>query len=186
MNSLNINTRKSLSISLTVTGAILNISQAGWNRTGTLNMEAQIIYSMGGPQPVARQTFYLLDTDLKEIPRLKENSLKAEDKASVETFASLVALLYLAQGGGGQQNLEKKGTMEVFLKSKPLWESNIIRSVQTDFKGQAAFEGLKPGDYWLVGIAETRMSVALWNHKVTVKAGENKVLLDQNNALYSK
>ena len=30
---------------------------------GSLEIEAQIIYNMGGPQPVARQTFYLLDVD---------------------------------------------------------------------------------------------------------------------------
>ena len=63
---------------------------------------------------------------------------------------------------------------------------NFFTSAQTDFKGHALFEKIKPGTYWLMGMAETRAAFAFWDFKVTVASGENKLMLDQNNALYSK
>lgn len=162
--------------------ALCCLSSAACSRA-SLNLEAQIVYSMGGPQPVARQTFYLLDADLKEIPRLKSKDVKAEDKTAIQSMAALIALLYVAESG---KDLQKKTAAEAFYNSKPFWESNIVQIAETDFKGEAAFENLQPGDYWVVGIVETRSGLAFWNYKVTVKPGENKVLLDQNNALYAK
>jgi hypothetical protein len=163
---------------------LLCLYSVACSRAGSLQIEAQIIYSMGGPQPVARQTFYLLDTDLKEVARTGgDKEIKAEDKVAVTSIAALVALLYVAESG---QPFKKKAAMEAFIGSKPVWESHIVQTAETDFKGQAEFKNLTPRDYWIVGITETRSSVAIWNHKVTVKRGENKVMLDQNNALYSK
>ena len=113
----------------------------------------------------------------------KIRSQVTTDKVTIDSLRALIALFLIIDR---REELPKNWAFDNFNKSKPFWESNIVKTVQTDFKGQAVLENLKPGDYWLAGIAETRAGVAIWNYKVTVKAGDNKVLLDQNNALYSK
>ena len=70
--------------------------------------------------------------------------------------------------------------------SRPLWEPHVIRSIRTDAQGRALFQGLKPGDYWLMGRTETKEGAAFWNQRVSVGRGENRITLDQTNALYVK
>jgi hypothetical protein len=162
---------------------LLCLYSVACSRTGSLQIEAQIIYNMGGPQPIARQTFYLLDSSWDQIVKSEFKAEDTSDKARLMAGASLMALLAVANS---KVDLQKEPTIKAFLESKPFWEPHIIQTTQTDFKGQATFENLKPGDYWVTGITETRSSVAIWNYKVSVKLGENKAMLDQNNALYSK
>jgi hypothetical protein len=87
---------------------------------------------------------------------------------------------------------DKTGTVTSIALSIELLKRNketaphFIQSVVTDFEGRATFENIKPGDYWVMGATETRADFAFWNHKVTIRPSENKALLDQNNALYSK
>lgn len=63
---------------------------------------------------------------------------------------------------------------------------HFLREVQTDFQGKVVIKDIRPGDYWIMGVTDTREDYAFWNYKITVKPGENKLLLDQNNALYFK
>jgi hypothetical protein len=51
-----------------------------------------------------------------------------------------------------------------------------------DFAGKAQFTDLKPGSYYLAGLSSTRKGFAIWNVPIEVKAGQNSVFLDQNNA----
>ncbi|HEX8491969.1 MAG TPA: hypothetical protein VF658_03950 [Pyrinomonadaceae bacterium] len=164
-----------------------------WLYRASLVIEAQIIYNMGGPQPVARQSFYLLDTDPLSLTaddpkfKAKVDAAKNEDeKMNIQLSGVMLALL--------KNSIEKRdmaeksgktllGTLEL---SKPFWEAHLVQSAQTDFKGHAVFENLKPGTYWLMGMTETRAAFAFWNEKISVGIGENKITLDQNNALYSK
>lgn len=162
------------------------LSGAACSHSASLNLEAQIVYTMGGPQPVARQDFYLLDVDPFLVKQEKQNTSSREEMIyalSVINWNMFVEQVKLS--AEREIPLDKK-LIPMVSNSQVFLAPHIVQTVQTDFQGRAVFEKLRPGEYWLMGIAETRSSAAFWNYKVTVNPGENKVLLDQNNALYSK
>jgi hypothetical protein len=61
-------------------------------------------------------------------------------------------------------------------------KQHAVQTVSTDFSGKAQFTDIKPGNYYITGLSGTRGGFAVWNLPVEVKAGQNSVLLDQNNA----
>lgn len=63
---------------------------------------------------------------------------------------------------------------------------HFLQEVITDFQGKVVIKDLRPGDYWIMGVTDTRKDYAFWNHKITIKPGENRLLLDQYNTLYFK
>lgn len=130
--------------------------------TGTLQIEAQIVYNVGGPQPAARDKFFLFDVDPTEL------QIPDARRGDATSVALQITFPY-----------RRADVDEVI-------NPHIIQTVVTDFKGQATFENLKPGDYWLVGSTKTRRDDAYWLYKVSVKAGENKVQLSQDNAVYAR
>ena len=130
--------------------------------TGSLQIEAQIIYKVGGPQPVARETFLLLDTDIDQLPETQEALKEAS----------------------GELLIHKLKRIDFFLnEGRNILERHKVQSGQTDFKGQVTFENIKPGDYWIFGIADTRSEARpmVWNVRTTVKPGENKLALSNDN-----
>jgi hypothetical protein len=133
---------------------------------GRIELEAQLVYKVGGPQPVARETFYLYDVD--------PASLKVPNAdGSRRSVATNITLINMAGSTIGPPE-------EVWVVIKP----HIVKAVKTDFQGKAVFDDLKPGDYWLVGKAETRTALPeYWMYKVGVRPGENRVLLSQDNSL---
>ena len=121
--------------------------------------------------------------------KAKVDAAKSEqEKMAIEITGVTLAMLKMLierkdKLADGTKLKDFLGTLEL---SKPFWEGHIVQQAQTDFNGHAIFKDLKPGDYWILGEIETRAAFTLWNLKVNVKPGENKLLLDQNNALFSK
>ena len=136
--------------------------------TGSLRIEAQIVYDVGGSQPVAREWFFLYDTDPAQLP-IPDISPQT-DKIVIATKI-LPVTVSTGEGYDLWQNVGK------------VVEPHIVKRAKTDFNGRIAADNLTPGDYWIVGRAKTRVGEAIWMQKVTVGPGENKVLLDQKNAL---
>lgn len=161
------------------------------SRTSTLNIEAKIIYNMGGAQAVARQKFYLLNKDLFDPD--KENFKKKYENITDENakvvFIMQSTLLYSLQKfvtDGKVEEGKEKVFLDILEKSKPVWADFIVAETITDFDGKAAFENVPSGKYWLASQTETRSAFTLWDLPLELKPGENKLLLDQNNAIYSK
>ena len=78
---------------------------------------------------------------------------------------------------------------DVFLfldQSRPLWEPHIIRSTETDVEGGARLDDLAAGSYWLMAYRKVPEMSAFWIQQVTVKNGDNEVVLRPDNALYIK
>jgi hypothetical protein len=76
---------------------------------------------------------------------------------------------------------------DVFLfldQSRPIWEPHVIRSVETDGQGNARLDDLKPGRYWLMAYSQAQVRDAFWAQQLTVKEGDNEVVLEPGNALY--
>lgn len=91
----------------------------------------------------------------------------------------------------GLMNARRQGAYslgpDVFLfldRSKPVWEPHVIRSVETDGDGNARLDDLKPGSYWLMAYSQAQVHAAFWVQRVTVKEGDNEVVLEPGNALY--
>lgn len=150
-------------IKLTLAMVLICVCALGCgSSTGTLQIEVQIVYNVGGPQPAARDTFFLFDIDPTELPIPDARQGDASSVALQITFPY------------------RRADVDAVINP------HVVKKVVTDFKGQATFENLKPGDYWLVGSTKTRSDDAYWLYKVSVKGGDNKVQLSQDNAVYAQ
>jgi hypothetical protein len=144
----------------------------------TIKIKAAIVYKMGGPQPVARVTFHLLDDSLEQIV-IGPKALAVGNDAPAEKREEFLALnkrlaasLYgyaLAKGGGDAHEMLQK------------IDAHTVKTVTTDFDGTASFEDVPSGRFFIVGATETRGGAAVWNVQVDV-SGDQTVILDQNNA----
>jgi hypothetical protein len=135
-------------------------------QTGNISIEVGIIYKMGGNQPVARTEFMLLDQSLENI--LAEAGVPQGQTGVLSSYA--FARLYPNQFPGMAE------------RAQAAIKQHTVQSVSTDFSGKAQFTDIKPGNYYIGGLASTRGGFAIWNLPVEVKAGQNSFLLDQNNA----
>jgi hypothetical protein len=57
-----------------------------------------------------------------------------------------------------------------------------VRMVTTDFDGNAMFENVPDGEYYIYAITETRTGWAVWNYKFSPSSEDKTVLLDNKNA----
>ena len=168
--------------------AILILCAFAWltvlrQRHGLLVVDAHVLYASGDAQPVAGEALYLLDADPIRLVLAKEGGgdpLREKLYREHPNLWMLAGVLDARRRHGSPLGAEVLTFME---QSRPLWETHIVQAVQTDSHGRAVFERLKPGAYWLMGRTATRVGVAFWNLHVSVKRGENKITLDQNNAL---
>lgn len=152
-----------------------------------LEIEAKIIYNMGGPQPVARTSFYLIDVDpltIRADDPVVKNGRGGKDLGDAELLGEATFLLFanaLKEDKVTDDNA--KQFLGIIEAGKSLWGPHMVSETRTDFEGKATFKDMKPGSYWLLGMSETRKGFCLWNLNMQVNRGENKVLLDQHNAL---
>lgn len=136
----------------------------------TIPIEAAIVYSYGGAQPVARTEFYLLRKDFLELGK-EIGFLPVIDPLDAE-----------ARGKSG--NPARAGVQVERIKDY------IVMKATTDFSGKAQFENVPSGVYYIVGYAETRKqdslydSYRIWNVRVDTANYDGKpILLDQKSAL---
>lgn len=170
---------------------LLIIGLIWWAQKGSFTIDAKIVYNLGGPQPVARQTFYLLDTDALSLTgddpkyRATMNQLEGDAKTEIQ-LAAVLYLMFQKSLKEGFDEEKGKALIPGWVRSKSFWEGHIVQTAQTDFNGHAEFSGIRPGVYWLTGMAETRAAFAFWNLKLEIGRGQGNLILDQNNAVYSK
>ncbi len=122
---------------------------------------------MGGNQPVARTTFYLLDDDPEKLMRA----------AGVGSEGALSVLDVFAFG----VKYDRRRT-PAFTAATESIASHTKQTVMTDFNGKAQFTDIAPGRYFIFGTSNTRKGYAIWSLAVDIKAGQNSIILDQNNA----
>lgn len=151
-----------------------------------LQIEAKVIYNMGGPQPVARANFYLIDVDpltIRADDPVVKNSRGGKDLTDAELVSGATFLLFakvLQEDKVTDDNA--KQFLGIVEAGRSLWGPHLVKETRTDFDGKATFADLKPGSYWLLGMTETRKGFCLWDLNVEINRGENKLLLDQHNA----
>ena len=173
-------------VSLLISLSVVILSLAGCKQAAqkptehNIPIKVAIIYNFGGAQPVAREYFYLLNKDANQLwkeagllnaEKLRVPSMtKQPSDESVFRFYFSLDMLRVSEGNPSQ--------FEDALK--PF----IVKTVNTDFEGNATFENVPEGVYYIYGVTETRSGYAVWNYKVSTE--ENKtVLLDNKNAVYA-
>ncbi len=149
-------------------------------KTATLNVEAGLVYRSGDTKPVARADFLLLDKSAATIVKesgvkLSERSSSTDDGSDKSTmFQFGLALAYPASNSG-----DGLATVMALIKQ------HTIKSFTTDFGGKATVESIPQGDYYVFGFNKSAQGFVIWNVPVTLNAGSNSVVLDQNNADYA-
>ena len=133
-----------------------------------ISIKVAIIYNLGGAQAVAREDFYLLDKDALQI--WKGRGLMAVD----EDFPSL-------SFGLDRLDTTEKRPSKFATAIKP----HIVKTATTDFEGNATFENVPKGSYFIYGVTETRGGYAVWSYPVTTNETKT-ILLDNKNAIYSR
>lgn len=136
----------------------------------SLSIEAAVIYSVGGAQPVARTDFALLDKSLDDI--LTDAGLTPMQGVTLaDSFG-------FALKGSGLTTAYTSFANRAVEAIKP----HIKYQTVTDFTGKGKFDDIAPGNYWIFGATQTRKGFAIWSLPVVVKNGESQAALDQNNA----
>ncbi|HKS28899.1 MAG TPA: hypothetical protein VJS44_13825 [Pyrinomonadaceae bacterium] len=150
---------------------------------GVLLVSAHLSYPNGERTLAQGATVYLLDADMMRLALIKEGEITPlQEKVARENprFRSLAGLMNGRRREAYSLGPEVKDFME---QSRPLWEPHVIQERKLDEEGRATFTDLKPGDYWLMGRADSRGGVAFWNLFVRVERGETSVTLDAANSL---
>jgi hypothetical protein len=141
-----------------------------------ISIKVAIIYNFGGPQAVASEHFHLLTKDFVQI--WKQSGLVNEDKLKDLKLndEQLFRLVFI----GDQLTVLNNKPSKLDEALKPY----IVKKVKTDFEGNATFENVPDGNYYIYGITETRSGYAVWNYAVSTNESR-PVLLDNKNAIYS-
>ncbi|HLL74804.1 MAG TPA: hypothetical protein VK421_06025 [Pyrinomonadaceae bacterium] len=147
--------------------AVLAPTTAAQPTSGTLLIEAGIIYKMGGNQPVARTEFHLLDEDAEKL--MSAAGLRADGGIGVLSTYAIRS----------RYPTSRDAQIEA---AEFAVRTHTKFSVTTDFQGRAQFADVPPGRYWVYGMSGTRRGFAIWNVPVEIRGGQNSLSLDQNNA----
>jgi hypothetical protein len=131
-------------------------------------IKAAIIYTLGGAQGVAREDFYLLKKDAVQIWK-KTGVLKDEKDFGISFSVDRI-------------NVMSKEPSKFEEALKPY----IVQTVTTDFEGNATFENVPEGEYFIYAVTETRGGRSVWNYKVSTTPENKLVFLDNKNAYYSQ
>jgi hypothetical protein len=129
---------------------------------GTVTLDAKIMTSAGGVQPVKAERFYLLDKDLESI--LSEAGIDDETGQGL-TNAYGLSVLYPDKYGDTKQ------------RALSAINKHIVYRTQTDASGKASMKDVNPGSYYFFGITKTKTGFAVWNSPVSINAGQNPLNL---------
>lgn len=130
----------------------------------------------GNVRRIARTKFYLFDAHPGEL--LKAAGVQPVDVPHViDDPNRLVDELSMAS------HYSTQAESAAFMRAAmPVLKPHVVQEVVTDFDGKATFEPLKPGIYYLWGVAEIGSNWAYWNLKLDLQPKKSLLTLDNNNA----
>lgn len=154
-------------------------------------------------EPVAGQTFYLLDRNAEEILKEYKDVIwlfpsgepdfryPAADKilgkyiagivraADTDPRKYLMALAHIAAFNSENTPLIHTS----YLIAMQVLNSRAIRVLRTDRKGRARTDYLREGIYYACGVFAMDWRTQAWNVRICLKPGENRLTLDNYNAV---
>jgi hypothetical protein len=150
-------------------------------KTGKIELEAGLIFNSGDVKPVGRATFYVLKESAEKIVLTQEHlDLYNQDLASLR-FGSQEKSLSGWSMYEAVLYMDGQLTPNFAVKVRDAISKASVASATTGFDGKATIEDIPVGDYYLFGVYRVGKQTAYWNVPVSVKAGTNKVILDNDN-----
>jgi len=142
--------------------------------TGSLAIQAGIVYRYGAPQPVARTEFVILDDDPEAI--ITRAGIQGKKTWAMPRMSIMQSFLFMQQGGNWYDGERALSSL------KP----HVVAGGTTDFNGNLLLTGLPAKRLYIFGMTQTRGGWAIWNVWIEIKAGQlQNAILDQNNAAIS-
>jgi hypothetical protein len=180
--------RKRILLLVSVAFALLLLAALAWAVYGRLTRGVLLVSAhvslSGADASRPRVRLYLLDDDMMRLALVKGGEPSPlQEKVFRENprLRNLAGVMNARRREAYSLGPEVSNFVE---QSRPLWQPHVLKSAETDANGRAAFYNLLPGDYWLMGTAETPGGgVAFWNLFVTVGRGETSVRLEPANSL---
>lgn len=154
---------------IVITLLLFGVSSCNQNRT--ISIKAALVYKTGA-QPVAREKFYLLTAAAQTV-------LENQDAGF---FFSPSSVKFINSVDNSLNN-KRISTLKVGIIEYKI-KDYLVTTATTDFEGNAKFENVPKGIYYIVGLATTRSEsgCAVWKVKVDTENIKETILLDQNNA----
>ena len=144
---------------------------------GTLRVAAKVPLPDGSQRPAFASEFFLTTRQLEDL--LTEAIPYPSAANDVRQLIRLWAESEKRAGGKG---------VKLALNVKSVLIKAQVSKVLTDFKGEAELAGLKPDDYYLIGIDkddETGIAT-IWSKPIAVGRGENLVELSLQDVVWNK
>lgn len=153
------------------------VSQANAQKS-SLSIEAALIYRSGDVKPVARVEFIVLDESLATI--LSNSGIAQPQDISIITRDKSTQLVITF----GKAALGAPGHERFLTQAISAIKPHIVGAETTGFDGKAEIKALPSKPCYVVAAARAGRGWLIWNLKVQLKPGANKLLLDQNNAAF--
>lgn len=147
----------------------------------TVSIEAGLVYQSGDTKPLARVTFWLLNKEPGQI--LVDAGLKAFAETSIFADIPPLQLLHTLGAAASYPATEYRAFFDAAVRAL---QKHVIEITTTDFNGKAAFNPVSVGVCYLLGFTKTPKGFALWSIKLDLKPGQQKIILDQHNALFAR
>ncbi|MFP6901787.1 MAG: hypothetical protein VCA36_12645 [Opitutales bacterium] len=143
----------------------------------TLRMAATVPLPNGGQRPAFASEFFLTTRQLEDL--LTEAIPYPSAASDVRQLIRLWAESEKRAGGQG---------VKLALNVKSVLIKAQVSKVLTDFNGEAEVAGLKPDDYYLIGIDKDDETgiVTIWSKRIAISRGDNHVELSLEDIVWNK
>jgi hypothetical protein len=144
---------------------------------GNLELEAGLIFNSGDVKPVGRATFYVLKENAEKVILTQEmlNIFNQEStygkKDSLDKWSLYGAILYM----------DGRYTPNYAIAAKKALDTASVSSGTTGFDGKVTIPNIPIGNYFIFGYYTVGKQTTYWNTPVSIKAGANKLVLDNDN-----
>lgn len=153
---------------------LLALSQSN---SASIHLEAALVYQNGDVKPVARTEFLLLDDDLGKIL----NDAKCPMPYPLNLITQDAQLQQVITYG--KALLRPEGYTAYLPEAAKALQPHVLQVQKTGFDGKASFT-TEAKTVYLFAVTRTARGYVIWNHKLSVKSGENKVQLSQDEAAF--
>jgi hypothetical protein len=165
-------------------------------KAGKIDLEAGLIFKSGDIKPVGRTTFYLLKDNAEKI-FLTQEYLDTYNRDMAAFWSKMIGdnprLQALQRDKQIDKTLDKWSLYEAVLDMDGRMAPNFAVAVKngldaaavvattTGFDGKATFDNVPVGNYHIFGYYKVGENTTYWNLPITVKPGDNKIILDNDN-----
>lgn len=110
-----------------------------------------------------------------EIAALEVEAAVISDTGEIQPLAGQV--FYILDRSTSDVTLLSAG----YAKAIESLKNQAIKFFITDSRGKAEIKGLKMKTYYICGVSKTPQGTGIWNVRINLKPGQNRLVLDSRN-----